>query len=154
MLLADVLISLNKCGNLIFWLNCFRFNSAYFIRMTSVDKSLHTLHFFLSFGTSKLQLFQTYSYKLLNSQICRTAREGEPDYLSGNTGSVAACNRKRGSLNYCMIWRRNFSPISEYSFGKSSSNLLKINTWYSSVLIELFQISFSSLQRSDTFGQL
>ena len=31
--------------------------------------------------------------------------------MSGNTGSVAACNRRRGPLNYCTLWRRNFSLV-------------------------------------------
>jgi len=32
--------------------------------------------------------------------------------LTGNTGSFAARRRRRGSLNYCMFWRRIFSPFS------------------------------------------
>jgi len=33
---------------------------------------------------------------------------GVPGHLLGSSGSAAACNRKRGSLNYWRSWRSSF----------------------------------------------
>jgi hypothetical protein len=50
-----------------------------------------------TFGTSKLQLFQI---NYIFSKFVGVRGRGEPGHLLGNAGSVAACNRRGGPLNY------------------------------------------------------
>ena len=77
---------------------------------------------------------------------------GEPGILLGNSGSVAACSRKRGQLNY---YKRPGEVIVSYLKTLISKEVLKtfhrFIMWYSDILIELFQVENTSSRRNDKF---
>ena len=64
-----------------------------------VDKSPLSAFCLTNFGTGKLQLFQIITYDIFSNFVGMRGR-GESGHLLGNAGSVAACNRKRGPINY------------------------------------------------------
>ena len=72
--------------------------------------------------------------------------------MLGNFGSVAACSRKQGQLNYCETsWRSVCLLFKNCNLEGSPQNCPQFIMWCSNILIEMFQAEIKSVQRNDKF---
>jgi hypothetical protein len=89
----------------------------------------------------KTRWSSSFSLYISISEFIRITQRGGgvPDYCLGHSGSVSPCNRKGGPHNL------------NSDLEKGPRTLQQWTTWYSNVLIELFQVDISVSQQSEMF---